>query len=151
MANNIHETQRIVGLLFQARIESDALNEVAKVLENKDKKIEALENHIARVTNTDNLLKVYKSVQKVQNEVKDLWGEGEVSKLLDEVMGVFHKVGNLLLNLADKTHEQFVAIETKRQREKRYETDSEDEGPAIIGNVPASPGYSPQCVTYRKI
>jgi phage shock protein A len=82
MANNTHETQRIVGLLFQARIESDALNEVAKVLENKDKKIEALENHIARVTNTDNLLKVYKSVQKVQNEVKDLWGEGEVSKLL---------------------------------------------------------------------
>jgi hypothetical protein len=47
MANHAQDTQRILGMLFQAGFGHDVLAEVAKVLESKDKQIKQLDGEIA--------------------------------------------------------------------------------------------------------
>jgi hypothetical protein len=51
MANHAQDTQRTLGMLFQAGVGHDVLAEVAKVLESKDKQIKQLDGEIATTLN----------------------------------------------------------------------------------------------------
>ena len=72
MANHAQDTQRILGMLFQAGVGHDVLAEVAKVLESKDKQIKQQDGEISTALN---------DIQELNDTVEDLYSKYEPSGL----------------------------------------------------------------------